>query len=110
MPLPRVSLRIQSAAEPLLNRAPTSDEFGKALGDLMMLIPRLREQPQPYIDRTVGTLGKVLKGFPDELVFAELNIERNLLWLSVRPVRGIRFRIADAIRREIPQAKLVSSL
>jgi hypothetical protein len=48
--------------------------------------------------------------FSDTIVFAEFNVMRNMLWTSVRPMRGKRVAIATALRERVPKAKLVSHL
>ena len=110
MTLPKVSLQINAADEPLLNRVPTRDEHGKPLGDLMVLLPGLRDKSRHQITRTVQDIRDVLDAFSSNVVFAELVITRNILWISVRPLRGIRVTVANALREKIPEAKLVSHL
>jgi hypothetical protein len=110
MTLPRISVQFGPAAEPLLERVPTRDEFGKPLSDLMMLLPGLRDQSRQHINGAIQDVHDVLDGFPDAVVFAEFNVKRNMLWISVRPVHGIRTAIATAIRERVPEAKLVSHL
>jgi len=53
---------------------------------------------------------RVLAGFDDTVVFAELNLRLNLLWVSIRPITGIRDDIAQALRSVIPDARLVSHI
>jgi len=110
MTLPKISVQFEPAAEPLLNRVPTRDEFGKPLSDLMILLPGLRDKPRIQISLAIQEIHEVLAGFPDAVVFAEFNVKTNLLWVSVRPLRGIRAAIAGAIRNKVPEAKLVSHL
>jgi hypothetical protein len=110
MTLPRISLRFEPATEPLLDRVPTRDEFGKPLSDLMMLLPGLRDKPRLHITRTINEVHETLAQFPDAVVFAEFNVKSNMLWVSVRPISGIRAAIASAIRESVPEAKLVSHL
>ena len=43
-------------------------------------------------------------------MFAEFNLTLNLLWVSIRPIHGIRFEIAGAIQQQVPDAKLVSHI
>ena len=50
----------------------------------------------------------VLTSFGDTVVFAELNVAINLLWVSIRPVDGVRFEISEALRSRIPSARIVS--
>jgi hypothetical protein len=110
MTFPKTSLRFESATEPMLNRVPVRDEFGKPLSDLMMLLPGLRDRPQLHIKRTIQIIHDVLEGFSETVVFAEFNTKSNMLWVSMRPVRGARVSIASAIRERVPEAKLVSHL
>jgi hypothetical protein len=98
------------AAEPLRKRAPARDEHGKPLSDFMMLFPRLRDQPRHQVERTLIAIQGVLANFESNVVFAELNLKLNLLWVSIRPVQGLRLEIADAIQNLVPGAKLVSHI
>ena len=106
----RATLKIQDASEPLRKRAPTVDEYGKPLSDFMVIIPGLRKKPQHQIQQTIGELHRVLAGFSSIVVFAEFNLALNLLWVSIRPVHGVRHEIAAAIRSSIPAARLVSHI
>jgi len=106
----RETLVIKDASEPLRKRAPTVDEHGKPLADFMVIIPGLREKPQPHIQKTIGELQQVLARFSSTVVFAEFNVALNLLWVSTRPVNGMRDEIATAIRSSIPAARLVSHI
>ena len=103
MDLPRVSLfPLLDATEPLRKRAPIVDENGKALWDFMVIIPNLRKRPQIRIQREVE--------FGEHDIIAELNLALNLLWVSIRPIAGIRFEITEALRTSIPDARLVSHI
>jgi hypothetical protein len=44
------------------------------------------------------------------VVFAELNLKLSLLWVSVKPIPGIRFQITEALRAAIPEARIVSHI
>lgn len=94
----------------MLERVPTRDECGRPLGDLMMLLPGLRGKSRFHITQTIQSIHDVLAGFHNAVVFAEFNVKTNLLWISVRPTRGIRVAVASAIRDRVPEAKLVSHL
>jgi isocitrate lyase len=107
---PRVTLSILDASEPLRKRAPTVDEDGKAVTDFMVIFPGLRKQPLIQIQRTTQEIHRILGCFSDDVVFAELNLALNLLWVSTKPILGKRFEIAEAIRSSIPSARLVSHL
>jgi hypothetical protein len=107
---PRVTLSILDASEPLRKRAPTVDEDGKAVTDFMVIFPGLRKQPLIQIQRTTQEIHRILGCFSEDVVFAELNLALNLLWVSTKPILGKRFEIAEAIRSSIPSARLVSHL
>ena len=110
MNLPRLSVNFEEASEPLRMRAPSHDEDGRPLSDFMMLMPGLRDKPRHLIDQAVKDIHLALTHFSDVVVFAEFNIKLNLLWVSVRPVNGIRMKIAGAIQERVPEAKLVSHI
>jgi hypothetical protein len=107
---PRITLSILDASEPLRKRAPIRDEYGKALSDFMVIFPGLREKPKLKIQWTTEEIHRVLTSFGDAVVFAELNLAINLLWVSIRPIAGIRYEISEALRARIPDARLVSHI
>ena len=110
MNLPKLSIEFTDASEPLRNRAPSHDEHGRPLSDFMMLIPGLRDKPRHLIDSTLQDVHIALTHFSHAVVFAEFNIKLNLLWVSIRPIQGIRYEIASAIQQQVPEAKLVSHI
>lgn len=110
MTFPKLSVQFEASSEPLRNRAPSRDENGKALSDFMMLVPGLREKPKHLIDSTIQNMHLALARFSDVVVFAEFNLKLNLLWVSLKPVNGIRMEIAGAIQELVPEAKLVSHI
>jgi hypothetical protein len=94
-------------AEPLCRLVPTRDTDGKRLIDFMMLVPKLRDRPEIYIQATFGHIQQVL-GRHAEVVFADLNLRLNLLWVSLRHRPGVVIEIASAIRLRVPEAVLVA--
>lgn len=110
MKLPRLTVAFDTRAEPLRNRVPACDEDGKPLSDFMMLIPGLRDKPKHLINAAIQDVHIALTHFSHAVVFAEFNLRLNLLWVSIRPIHGIRFEIASAIQRHVPEAKLVSHI
>ena len=94
--------------EPLWRIVPTRDENGCLLTDFMMLIPRLREQSVNEVERISRHIRSVL-ALHSEVVFADLNLALNLLWVSLRPKRGAMAEIAAAIRALVPEAVLVAN-
>ncbi len=96
------------AHEPLYKRVPTRDERGRLLSDFMMLIPGLKEWPRGrFVDRLAG-IQAVLGGF-EEVVFADLNVPLNLLWVSVRARPGVIAEVAASLQTRVPEARIVSS-
>jgi hypothetical protein len=95
-----------SPDEPLWRVVPTRDEAGKPLGDFMMLIPGLRDRPAHAIEAALNEINRALLGF-QEVVFANLNLRLNLLWVSVKTRRGITLDVAGAIRARVPEAVLI---
>lgn len=95
-------------AAPLYKRAPREDEHGKPLTDFMMIIPKLRTRPQPFIQETISKIESVLGRYANAVVFADLNLKLNVLWVIVRPEHGICLDIPSAINSEVPEALLVA--
>jgi hypothetical protein len=95
------------AHRPLYERAPTRDEHGQPVGDLMMLIPGLRDRPRHQLVATLAGINAVLTQF-HEVVFADLNLRLNLLWVSVRARPGVILDVAGALKRHVPEALLVA--
>ncbi len=97
-----------TASEPLHKRVPTRDEDGRLLGDFMVLIPGLREWPKQRFNDRVAGIQAVLGGF-NEVVFADLNVPLNLLWVSVKAKPGIISAVAASIQHRVPEARVISS-
>ena len=104
---PRSSLPLEPG-EPLHQRAPTHDEFGKPVSDFMLLIPGLKQASPSRLNQTASALQSVLEQHK-EVLFADLNISRNVLWVSVRPVPRIIPTIVAAIQRQVPEALVVGA-
>ena len=97
-------------AEPLWKRAPASDAEGRALTDLMMIIPKFRQKPQALIMDTIQKIEVILHKYRDVVTFADLNMRLNVLWISVKPIPGIRLEVSAAIRECVPEALLVQDM
>lgn len=93
-------------SQPLYNRVPTYDEDDKFLSDFMVLISGLRTWPGARQIDTVNKLQAVLSAFAD-VVFADLNVPLNLLWVSVKAKPGIILEVYGALKQFIPEAVLV---
>lgn len=92
---------------PLWQIAPTHDSAGHRLTDFMMLIPRLRSRPPIEIERISRGIQAILTLHQD-VVFADLNLKLNLLWVSLRPRQGAISEVAAAIRLSVPEAVLIA--
>lgn len=93
--------------EPLWKRAPTRDEAGRLLSDFLMIIPRLRHQTPRDIGRTLDAIRSVLDAYQHLVVFADVNLRLNTLWVTVKPVPGICLELPTAIKARVPEALLV---
>ncbi len=93
---------------PLYKRAPREDENGRPLCDFMMIIPKLRNRPDYLIEETVAKIERVLKRYTHAVVFADLNLKLNVLWVIVRPEARVSWRLPAAINNAVPEALLVA--
>lgn len=97
-----------SPAKPLWQRAPTHDAAGQRLSDFMMLIPRLGRRSQHHIKQTLNCLQEVVNCYQHAIVFVDLNLRLNVLWVSVKPIPGICLELPAAIKSRVPEALLIS--
>jgi len=107
----RVQYRLGVSMEPpvpLHERVPTHDQHGKPVSDFMMLIPGLKQASSRRMHIVVAGLQGVLDQY-NEVIFADLNVSRSVLWVSVRAIPGIIPVIARAIQKRIPEALIVGS-
>ncbi len=104
--LPRSGLHMQPGV-PLWKLAPTRDETGKPLCDFMVLIPRLKMRQPAYIGDAQNWIAGVLNRH-QEVVFANMDLKLNLLWVSHRYRAGLMLEIISAIRTQLPEAVLVA--
>lgn len=92
---------------PLWKVAPTRDENGDSFVDFMMIIPKLKKKPQKYIDKTLSDIQMVLNQYSNVVVFANMNLKINCLWISHKAQPGVCQELASAIRKYVPEAALV---
>ncbi|MDX2478322.1 MAG: hypothetical protein QNL05_13275 [Gammaproteobacteria bacterium] len=92
--------------EPLHERVPTHDEEGKPLGDFMMLFPGLRDLAEAGLRQKVDILADILSQYK-EVVFVDLNVPLNLLWVSIKHKPGLVLELSSYVKMHIPEAKLV---
>lgn len=104
-------LRIHSGiipSEPLYKRVPSRDKNGKSYSDFIMLIPKLSKRSAEEIDQRVVRISQVLESYQHVVVFADLNLKINVLWVSFVAVPGLTYEISAAIKLQVPEAVLVS--
>jgi len=92
--------------QPLYLRVPARDENGRPLSDFMVILPGLRDRPEDEFAASLARLQAVLASF-SEVVFVDLNVPLNLLWVSVRPRPGVILELFGAVKSHLPEAKLV---
>lgn len=95
--------------EPLWSRAPTRDSNGELLNDFMMLIPRFSKWSEPRRQNALQELERVFNDYADVVVFADLNMKLNLLWVSLKAGSTGCLELSAAVREQIPEAVLVAS-
>ena len=108
--MPPYEIKESIAFEPataLRHRVPLADADGTPLNDLMILFPRLKYKPQRLIVRRMALIEAVLVEYKYKIVFAELNINLSILWLSVKQTKGICIELTSAIKAKVPEAVLV---
>lgn len=94
---------------PLWERVPKKDEQGNLLSDFMMLIPGLKSRTAAEISATLDTLSAVLARYEHSVVFADMNMQLNILWISFRPTPRLMQELSVAIKDEVPEAVLIAS-
>ncbi len=99
-----------SPAEPLWKLAPTRDQDGGPVSDVLMIIPKLKTKPELYIKDTLANIEFALKQFSNEILFANLDMKLNTLWVSFKAVPGVYVEIVTALKINIPEAVLVGDM
>jgi len=94
--------------EPLWKRVPTHDSEGKLLSDFMMLVPGLNKLDKSEFMATINLLNTLFTEYEQYVVFIDLNVKLNLLWVSVRNRPGICLELPTMIKNIIPKALLVA--
>ena len=96
-----------SPAEPLWKLAPTRDNDGGPVSDLLMIIPKLKSRPEDYIRDTMANIDCALKQFGNDILFANLDMKLNTLWVSFKAVPGVYGDIVSSLKISVPEAVLV---
>lgn len=97
-------------AEPLWKIAPTRDENGNRVSDFLMIIPRLRQKPKNHIKQTLNNIDRALKQFNKSILFANMDMKLNTLWVSFKSEPGLFMEIAAAVKLQVPEAVLVGDM
>ena len=104
--LPRQPLQ---PGEPLWKRVPLTDDEGHLLTDCMLLIPRLRSRPAAEQRVVTDRIQRALATLGDKVVFADLNLALNVLWVSMKAESGIVVDVTSAVQAQVPEALLVAN-
>ena len=75
--------------------------------DFMVLIPSLKSRQAVYIGNVHSHIAVTLERYR-EVVFANMDMGLNVLWVSHRYRRGLMVEILSAIRLGVPEAVLVA--
>jgi len=94
-------------AEPLWKLVPTRDEDGGPVSDVLMIIPKLKVKSEQHIKDTMANIEFALKQFNNEILFANLDMKLNTLWVSFKAVPGIYVDIVTALKTSVPEAVVV---
>ncbi len=97
-------------AEPLWKSVPTRDEDGGPVSDILMIIPKLKNRPEQYIKNTLADIEFSLKQFSNEILFANVDMKLNTLWVSFKAVPGVYTDIISTLKINIPEAVLVGDM
>lgn len=95
--------------EPMWKRVPVRDEHGRPYSDFIMLIPKLHNSSHTVVQKTIDEIQNVLKQYENIVVFADLNLTRNILWISVKAIPGICRELPAAIHARVPNARMVAN-
>jgi len=99
-----------SPAEPLWKLAPTRDREGGPVSDILMIIPKLKSRPDHYIKDTLASIEFALKQYSDEVLFANIDMKLNTLWVSFKAVPGVYVNILSTLKINVPEAVLVGDM
>ncbi|HHJ34706.1 MAG TPA: hypothetical protein ENJ87_02975 [Gammaproteobacteria bacterium] len=94
-------------AEPLWKLAPTRDEEGGPVSDLLMIIPKLKTKPEQYIKDTLANIEFALKQFGNDILFANVDMKLNTLWVSFKAIPGVYGDIVSTLKTNVPEAVIV---
>ena len=99
-----------SPAEPLGKMAPTKDENGGPVSDLLMIIPKLKYKPEAVIRETFANIEFALMQHNKNILFANVDMKLNTLWVSFKAVPGVYAEIVSCLKINVPEAVLVGDV
>ncbi len=97
-------------AEPLWKIVPTRDEDGGPVSDVLMIIPKLKTKSEQHIKDTLANIEFALKQYSNEVLFANLDMKLNTLWVSFKAVPGVYIDIVSSLKTNVPEAVLVGDM
>lgn len=97
-------------AEPLWKIAPTRDEDGKPVSDLLMIIPKLKLKPRHHIQETLSEIEAVLNQYRHLVLFANVDMKLNTLWVSFKAQPGLFAEITTSLKLRVPEAVVVGDM
>ncbi len=97
-------------AEPLWKIVPTRDADGGPVSDVLMIIPKLKTKPEQHIKDTLANIEFALKQFSNEILFANLDMKLNTLWVSFKAVPGVYADIVLSLKTNVPEAVIVGDM
>lgn len=80
------------------------------MSDFLLLLPELRGAGPFVQERVAAQLRAVFAEFDRQVVFADLNLSMNTLWVTVQGRPGLCLEVATAIRGRLPRVRLISGL
>jgi len=97
-------------AEPLWKLAPTRDAEGNRVSDLLMIIPKLKSRPRHHIQNTLSEIEIALKQFRHLVLFANIDLKLNTLWVSFKAQPGLFAEITTSLKLHVPEAVVVGDM
>ena len=104
-----ISLGI-TPAEPLWKIAPTRDEDGNRVSDLLMIIPKLKAKPKHYIQKTLSEIEVALRQYKHLVLFVNVDMKLNTLWVSFKAQPGLFADITASLKLHVPEAVVVGDM
>jgi hypothetical protein len=93
---------------PLWQRVPKRDTAGRPYTDFMMFLPRLNQRSAHEQESVALLVRGVLSRYEEHVVFADLNLKINVLWVSLENRPGLMAELVAALRCKVPAFHLVA--